>query len=265
MEEESPDWAGLSQRVQAYLVKALREAKVNSSWTDSHSDWEDAVTTFAASLLESEAGRFFREEFGVFARQIARIGGWNSVGEKFLKSTLPGVPDLYQGTEIWDFSLVDPENRRPVDYELRKKMLRDVQGKSPAKLMEDRPTGLVKLCLLEKLLNFRKTNAGFFLEADYSPVQVDGRLGEHVIAFQRKAGSSRLVVLVPRFTGKLGENLLQENWDGTYLHGDNFEGEWLDILNSKSFSLKGQPAPISDFLQDFPAGVFFQEKIADKL
>ena len=116
------------KRVGEYMVKAMREAKLRTSWTDPDSAYEEAVKKFVACIVDEKLSRDFLEDFGPFRRRIAHYGLLNSLSQTLLRLAAPGVPDTYQGTELWDFSLVDPDNRRPVDYERRRKFQDELDG-----------------------------------------------------------------------------------------------------------------------------------------
>src|SRR5262249_44150303 len=121
------DYQEFVGRIQAYMDKAVHEAKVHSSWINPDSAHDDAVRSFVADVLNPEKSREFLDDFQRFQQRISHYGLFNSLSQTLLKITMPGVPDLYQGTELWDFSLVDPDNRRPVDYERRRTMLRELR------------------------------------------------------------------------------------------------------------------------------------------
>src|SRR5207237_4429648 len=133
------------ERIQAYMAKALKEAKINTSWIQPNETWDVAMQDFVARILDSSPKNKFVPSFLPVAEEIARRGAINSLAQVALKLTAPGVPDIYQGNEIWDFSLVDPDNRRPVDYERRREMLRSLQTVSPGELLETWPDGRIKL------------------------------------------------------------------------------------------------------------------------
>src|SRR4029078_10510285 len=128
----SPDYI---ERIQAYMAKALKEAKINTSWIQPNEEWDGAMHDFVAKILDSSPRNKFLPIFLPAAKEIARLGAINSLTPRLLELTSPRVPDIYQGTEIWDYSLVDPDNRRPVDYELRREMLKSLSSATPGELM----------------------------------------------------------------------------------------------------------------------------------
>ena len=205
----------LVERLQQYLVKALREAKLRTSWTNPHEAWEGAVTGFVERTLTGGGSRRFLEAFLPFAARVARLGASNSLAQLALKLAAPGIPDVYQGTELWDLSLVDPDNRRPVDYERRRSLLAAldpwladgaVAGRdgAVAALLADWPDGRIKLYLTARALRLRRTRRDLFLEGDYVPLVCEPA---EAIAFTRRRGEERLVVVAARFPSrKTGED-----------------------------------------------------------
>jgi (1->4)-alpha-D-glucan 1-alpha-D-glucosylmutase len=136
----APDYI---ERIQAYMAKALKEAKINTSWIQPNEEWDAAMHDFVARILDSSSRNKFLPIFLPAAKEIIRLGAINSLTQTLLKLTSPGVPDIYQGTEIWDYSLVDPDNRRPVDYELRSQMLKSLSSATPGELMQTWPDGRI--------------------------------------------------------------------------------------------------------------------------
>lgn len=203
-----------TERIVNYMVKAVKEAKVHSSWINPNSEYEDAVIGFIQKLFENEQGSRFFEDFVPFQKQVARLGINNSLSQVLLKLTVPGVPDIYQGNEIWDFSLVDPDNRRPVDFALRQDMLRDLkdfvsvpheQLLRRARELMDRPEdGRIKLYVTWKTLSLRLQYQDVFQHGAYIPLDVYGEKREHICAFARKrADGKACIIAVPRLLAKL--------------------------------------------------------------
>src|SRR5262249_17784074 len=152
----SPDYI---ERIQAYMAKALKEAKINTSWIQPNEEWEAAMCDFVARILDSSPRNKFLPIFLPVAKEIACPGAVNSLTQTLLKLTSPGVPDIYQGNEIWDYSLVDPDNRRPVDYKLRHQMLESLSSPIPGELMQTWPDGRIKMFLTQRVLRFRREHA----------------------------------------------------------------------------------------------------------
>jgi (1->4)-alpha-D-glucan 1-alpha-D-glucosylmutase len=188
-------------RMGAYAVKAAREGKQETSWLAPDEAYEAGLLSFLRSLLRSKE---FPALFDPFARRIALIGALNGLAQLALKATIPGVPDFYQGSEFWDLSLVDPDNRRPVDFARRQKALSEIGGASARPHTDWRALaagwsdGRIKLALTQRLLAIRNELPRVFLDGDYEPVEVAGADRDHVIAFTRRSGKSGAIVAVLR-------------------------------------------------------------------
>lgn len=246
----------LVSRIKQYMTKALKEAKVNSSWTEPNSAWEEAVEQFISAILDPQRSAEFLSSFSGFAARLARLGAYNSAVQIVLKCTVPGVPDFYQGTELIDLSLVDPDNRRPVDYERRREMLRRVAEQSCADLLPRIEDGGLKLFVIHRLLQFRRDHARFFADAAYEPLTVTGRLNQRIIAYQRSHSSGTLVICVPRFFAALGETPWGAAWSETHIHGAT-PGEWRNVLTNQAITLDGTLDASSAFA-DAPIAVLWR-------
>jgi (1->4)-alpha-D-glucan 1-alpha-D-glucosylmutase len=195
------------ERIVTFMLKAVKEAKVNTSWTEPHSEYENALQQFIESTLNG-ANHVFLRDLETFARRIAFFGRINSLAQTLLKMTSPGVPDFYQGSEFWDLNLVDPDNRRPVDYAARQNVLATIQktfesvadaaGDFFGWLLRDEEPGGVKLFLIWRVLNFRRSQRDLFDSGTYVPLLAVGEQKEHVCAFARVSARQTAVVLVPR-------------------------------------------------------------------
>jgi (1->4)-alpha-D-glucan 1-alpha-D-glucosylmutase len=203
------------ERIQAYMAKALKEAKLNTSWIQPNEQWDSAMNEFVARVLDASPKNKFLPAFLPITEEIARLGAINSLSQVALKLTAPGVPDIYQGNEIWDFSLVDPDNRRPVDYERRREMLRSLETASPAELLEQWPDGRIKLLLTQRLLRFRREHPLLFEHGTYSPLTVTGAFADNCIAFAREHEGNWIVVVVPRLSSRVGFPSIGEKWQDT--------------------------------------------------
>ena len=188
---EPAEEGSVPDRLAAYLEKASREAKTHTSWLEPNEAYENALKDFARAVIANEA---FLEPFRRFQKKIAFHGFLNSLSQVVLKATAPGVPDFYQGSELWDFSLVDPDNRRPVDYEKRAAALRDLPP--PARLLKTWQDGRIKLFVTQRVLATRAKNIGAFRGEDYSALPA----GPNAVAFTR---GSQVAVIVPRLTTRL--------------------------------------------------------------
>lgn len=208
-----PD-AEYADRIAAYLLKAAREGKDETSWTDPDTAYEAGLERFIRAAL-APAGPFVAAA-APFAERIARIGAVNGLAQLAAQMTLPGVPDLYQGTEEWDLSLVDPDNRRPVGWDRLSRQLDAVAEADPAELAEAWPDGRVKHWLAARLLRLRRDDPDIFARGEYAPVEAQGPAAAHVVAWRRSLDGRHLVVAVPRLVaGRLNGALGLTGLDGT--------------------------------------------------
>jgi len=200
------------ERIVGYMQKAIREAKVHTSWTNENSEYEAALADFTESILDPKRNGAFFEDFLPFQRRVARLGLFNSLSQTLLRLTAPGVPDIYQGSELWSFNLVDPDNRRPVDFALRQSLLCSLReptssGDASAvlvrKLVADLPDGRAKLYLMLRALELRRANPDLFAQGDYHALTVEGTHAERLCAYARSHGGQTVVILAPRLLAPL--------------------------------------------------------------
>jgi (1->4)-alpha-D-glucan 1-alpha-D-glucosylmutase len=241
-------WPITVERAQGYMIKASREAKLQTTWTANNKEFEDALLEFIAKTLEHPP---FLKDLEQFVDRIKEAGRINSLTQTLIKHTAPGVPDLYQGTEVWDLSLVDPDNRRPVDYERRRRMLtelRQLTGPNLAsQILARAEDGMPKLWVVHCALLLRRQHPEWFgREAAYTPLTVEGARWDHVIAFMR---ADSVVTVAPRWTTKIGGA-----WRDTTVHLP--QGEWKDQLTGASF--RG-PVVLKNLLRDFPVALLVRE------
>jgi (1->4)-alpha-D-glucan 1-alpha-D-glucosylmutase len=197
-------------RIVAYMHKAMREAKVFTSWLSPSERHEQAMTRFIDTALAPD-NRAFRDDFLQFTRRVAGYGIYNSLAQVALKTGAPGVPDLYQGTEIWDFSLVDPDNRRPVNYVRRRAVLEELDAALAAegagtvadRLLAHPGDDRLKLYTTSTLLRFRRTHLAVFQSGGYDRLNSDGARRDHVFAFARSHDGQQVLVVVPRLVATL--------------------------------------------------------------
>ena len=205
-------------RLEAYLQKALREAKLHTNWSEPNEVYEKATIDFAKNILRNTD---FREDLRKFLPRVMDHGIVNSLTQLILKFTSPGIPDVYQGTELWDLSFVDPDNRRPVDYNTRAQLLEAVSQLDPAEafaaLWKERYTGKIKLWLTQQLFQLRRQYPSLLSEGEYVPLEVKGKHRLHVIAFARRHRRSLIIVVAPLFTATLAgeKDLLEIDWEDT--------------------------------------------------
>ena len=239
-------WPITPERMKAYMQKAMREAKEHTTWVANNQPYEDAVNGFIDATFGDER---FVSEVESFVEGIKRCGWINSLSQTLLKCTVPGVPDLYQGSELWDLSLVDPDNRRPVDFELRSKLLKDVHKLGIPQIMERMDEGLPKLWTIHRALTLRREHPDWFGEtAAYTPLEVTGEKSKHVIAFLR---ASNVLTVVQRWPLSLAEE-----WADTAI--DLPVGRWKNHLTDEP--LLGGSIPLAELLQDFPVALLTKEE-----
>jgi (1->4)-alpha-D-glucan 1-alpha-D-glucosylmutase len=212
------------ERLEAYMIKAVREAKVRTSWTDVDPAYEDALLQFIRSVLEPRDTNLFLSDFLQFQRAVVRFGLLNSLTQTLCKLTAPGVPDVYQGNELWDFSLVDPDNRRPVDYARRRALLAELQqGTVPVRELAHRlEDGRGKLLVTWKALQLRRANPLLFRDGAYRRLRVRGEHANNIVAFARRLAGKSVIVIAPRLyrrllAGRDGLPLGAEVWSDTLI------------------------------------------------
>src|SRR3989441_9060367 len=199
--------AEFTERIQQFMFKALREAKVNTSWVSPRPEYDAAVRRFVDGLLDRSGPNSFLNDFLPFQRRVSAWGMYNALSQTLLKLTIPGVADFYQGTELWDLSLVDPDNRRPVDFAQRRRLLDALVAEIAASpdlstlahgLLETKDDGRVKMYLIHQALKLRRAQAELFLEGAYRPLETRGSLAAHVCSFARVRGAAVALTVVPR-------------------------------------------------------------------
>lgn len=243
-------WPLTLERVQAYMMKAVREAKQQTSWVANNKEFEDALKKFIEYTMNYTP---FMKELQQFVEKIQDAGRVNSLAQTVMKYTAPGVPDLYQGSEIWDLSLVDPDNRRPVDYALRRRLLQELTQMSEdtvaSQVMQRADEGLPKLWTIHKALQLRRERADCFgAEAAYTCLEVDGAKHDHVIAYMRGNG---VVTIAPRLVVKLAGA-----WRDTAVRLP--EDRWKNYLTGAV--VDGGSIPVKNLLKDFPVALLGRER-----
>jgi (1->4)-alpha-D-glucan 1-alpha-D-glucosylmutase len=241
----APPGPEFTARMKAYMQKAMREAKEQTTWVANNRDYEDAVNAFIEGTLSDQA---FLSEVETLVDGIKRAGWVNSLAQTLLKCTSPGVPDQYQGTELWDLSLVDPDNRRPVDYDLRRRLLKQLHGLNPAQILERIDDGLPKLWTIHRALTLRQEHPEWFgAEAAYTPILATGSKADHAIAFLR---GSHVITVVPRWT--ITRN---NDWADTKIALP--DGRWSNLLTGES--IYGGQHLLAKLLADFPIALFTEK------
>jgi (1->4)-alpha-D-glucan 1-alpha-D-glucosylmutase len=223
-------WPVELDRMKEYITKALREGKAHSSWIKIDEDYESRVLSFVESLYNNDR---FLKDFTRFQKELAYFGALSSVSQVVLKITSPGIPDFYRGTDLWDLSLTDPDNRRPIDFSLRMEMLETVKKHMElGQLVKSWSDGQLKLYVTWKLLTFRRTHAELFLQGEYIPLLVTGPAADHVIAFARRLRDEWCVIAVPRLLAKLGRR--RNAWRGTSIQlPAEAPADWVNVLTGQ--------------------------------
>ena len=238
-------WPISADRAQAYMEKAMREAKLYTSWTANNKDFEVGMRSFIGRTLQHQP---FLDDLEAFVARVREPGRTNSLTQTLLKYTAPGVPDLYQGAELWDHSLVDPDNRRPVDFDLRRRLLAELPSLTAAQIIARSDDGLPKLHVIHRALQLRKArSASFGAQAPYQALAVAGSKADHAIAFTR---NQDICVIAPRFTVTLGGS-----WSDTTV--DLPEGNWKNEFTGAT--LTGARVKVHSLLKEFPVALLSRQ------
>ncbi|MDG4560173.1 MAG: malto-oligosyltrehalose synthase [Candidatus Competibacter sp.] len=264
------EYPAFIERIKGYLIKATREAKVHTNWLEPDSAYEDALLVFAERVMEPGKDNPFLQSFLPFQRRIQHHGMLNSLGQTLLKLTIPGVPDFYQGTELWDLSLVDPDNRRPVDFERRGVLLKSLQNGAGgnilqliAELLSAPEDGRIKLFLIYRALRARRADLELFQHGAYRKLTVIGSLESHVVAFARERDERRALVVAPRFSSGLVKDgrypLGEVAWRETrVLPPAGSRLRWRDALTGQT--VQGEEALwLREVLEHFPVALLVNE------
>jgi (1->4)-alpha-D-glucan 1-alpha-D-glucosylmutase len=266
--------ADFVDRMRQFMQKAVKEAKEHTSWISPNDAYDRAVADFVAKSLTVTHGRRFLAEFLPLQQRVARLGLINSLAQLVLKIVSPGVPDFFQGTELWDWSLVDPDNRRPVDFAQRRRMLEelaplmsDAALRTPAlvDMLENEPDGRIKLWVTALGLRLRQQFASVFQRGEYVPVEADGEHAEHVVAIGRRFEGARIIAVVPRLLGQIIQDprnlpVGPGFWKATCLklpqafHGGTYENgltlERLPVDDTRRL-------PLGNILQSCPVAILY--------
>jgi (1->4)-alpha-D-glucan 1-alpha-D-glucosylmutase len=266
------DCPGFLERIKAYIVKAVREAKVHTGWIKPDHEYENDFIHFVEKILKP--GGPFLKAFLAFQRKISYYGMFNSLSQTAVKCTAPGIPDIYQGCELWDFSLVDPDNRRPVDYHCRAEILRDIAGRDNRaallqELLASKEDGRIKLFLLHQLLRFRRRHAGLFQSGHYIPLETAGLFKENVFAFARVLGTHWSLTAVPRFLTQFipeGQDpLTEEVWGNTsVVLPKNSPRAWRNILTGQEELKASGTLAAGVLFEQFPVALLEGEAIEEQ-
>jgi malto-oligosyltrehalose synthase len=265
----------LRERMVACMLKSIREAKTHTSWLSPNTEYEYATKNFVEQALADSSANSFLADFKPFQRKIAFLGRLNSLAQVLLKLTAPGVPDFYQGTELWDLNLVDPDNRRPVDYEIRRGLLGDLKtrmiqflGSQPeflSDLLNDDQVGRSKLYLIWRVLEFRNRHRRIFDEGNYVPLTALGSRKEHLCAFARVLENEKVIVVAPRLiAGLVGEQQLPlglKIWQDTRLHLPG-PGRFSNIFTGQTLDASEKELQAGQILSEFPIALLHRSSPA---
>ena len=266
----------LRERLEEYMLKAVREAKVRTSWTDGNSEFESVLVEFIRGAMggKDENSRLFLEDVQSFVQRIARPGFWNSLSRTLFQFTSPGTPDLYQGDELWNFALVDPDNRREVDYELRKGLLDELVTRFESsvesrqellrEMVEHPEDGRIKLHTIREALSVRRQFPELFLESEYHRLTFEGPQSEHLVGFARVQGSEAAISIAPRWTtgiisdwknAPVGDAVWQ---DTRVMLPTSLAGKQLDSMYTRAQLVVADDGSLraSEVFAEFPVGLF---------
>jgi (1->4)-alpha-D-glucan 1-alpha-D-glucosylmutase len=240
----------LQERMQAYALKAAREGKQETSWLNPNEAYEAGLRTFIERILDRSISAEFLDSLETLCRRVALLGALNSLSQITLKATMPGVPDFYQGTEFWDLSLVDPDNRRPVDFADRASVLASVEHPDWESLVQHWPDGHIKLAWTRQLLTIRTALADVFAHGDYQSLEVTGAHRDHVIAFARRRGRAAAVVAVAKSFAPLSQG------GRAWPRAEGYEGAvMLDGYSVEGGKAGTEEMPLSALFQHLPVAV----------
>lgn len=264
------DYPDFVQRIKAYIVKAVREAKVHTAWLKPDTEYEDAYVSFVQRILTRSQANAFLKDLIPFCKRVAHYGILNSLSQTLIKISSPGVPDFYQGSELWDLSLVDPDNRRPVDFEKRRAMLaciREQEDSNIGRLIQDllctKEDGRIKLFLIYRTLKAGKTHRDIFRQGAYLPLESAGRFRSHVIAFARRYEKQWTLVIAPRFCSHLVQEgdfpLGRQVWQDTeVIMPEGAPASWRNVVTSEVLSAN-KALFVGDILLSFPVALLMGE------
>jgi (1->4)-alpha-D-glucan 1-alpha-D-glucosylmutase len=278
--EPSPsEYQEFVKRIQAYMTKASKEAKVNTSWISPNEAYDQALSAFIEAILDPGQSGPFLDDFRAFQKKVAHFGIFNSLSQVLLKIASPGVPDLYQGCELFDLSLVDPDNRRPVDYPARMRRLeglkKEIRSDLPSpslidRLLREKEDGTIKLFVTWRAMNYRRTHHRLFLNGAYIPHEVIGSAKEHLVAFSRRLNEAHLIAAVPRFLcslmGPRLEDPIGRVWEGTdlVLEGESSRVSYRNVLTGERVEADRRDGkillPLDSIFKRFPLGLLLGQE-----
>jgi (1->4)-alpha-D-glucan 1-alpha-D-glucosylmutase len=259
------------ERIQKYLIKAARETKFYTSWLNPYQPYETILTSFVTDILKKKNNPFLND-LSDFQKYISHYGVLNSLSQVVLKLTCPGIPDFYQGSELWDFRLVDPDNRQPVNYDCRIKLLQDIKASIQnnenfyflKELLHNPGDGKIKLFLIYQLLQIRNKEQNLFLKGSFAPVPIHGKYKNNIIAYMRTYNNKIIISVVPRFCTELvriGQYPLGADvWNNTFVElPKNIKYSGLDLISQQPLKLT-ELTPVGNILKHFPVAAILTDK-----
>jgi (1->4)-alpha-D-glucan 1-alpha-D-glucosylmutase len=266
-------WPIGPERLRAYLMKAIHEAKSHTSWINPNTRYDEAIARFADAILDPARSAPFLDDLVAFQARVAHYGVFNSLAQTLVKITAPGVPDFYQGSELWDLNLVDPDNRRPVDWRARQGMLADLlkaagPGSASAVLAEElvktKEDGRIKLYLITQALACRRDRPTLFSAGEYRPLEARGSMADHVLGFARIAGREVALTIVPRLLARRGVEappLRVEYWghETRVLVPPEAGARLVNRLTGERLVPAGGTLSLADVLAAFPVALIVSE------
>lgn len=238
--------------MQAYALKAAREGKQETSWLNPNTAYENGLHVFLERILDPARSPEFIAGLETFSKRTSLLGALNSLSQMTLKATIPGMPDFYQGTEFWDFSLVDPDNRRPVDFADRAKVLEALQQPDWAVLAQRWDSGHIKLAWTSELLKRRTEMAAVFTDGDYEPLDVIGPHAPHIIAFARRHQRDAAIVVIGRTFAALTQG--GRNWPETTAFDATVIAPGY-IVEGAAQKNGGSELPVADLFKQLPMAI----------
>ncbi|HET7594854.1 MAG TPA: malto-oligosyltrehalose synthase, partial [Stellaceae bacterium] len=261
--DDAPGLVAFCERVHGTMTKAVREAKEHSSWSNPNAEYEAVLGRFVSGALDGSRPNPFLQDMHAFVESLARAGAINSLAQTLIKLAAPGVPDTYQGGELWDFSMVDPDNRRPVDWATRRQLLDELRRRftegpadrqALAELAAHWRDGREKLFLTWRALAFRREQPALFAGGTYLPLQTAGRHADRLVAFARVANGHAAVAVAPRLVTSLLRNASTIDWADTTVTLPADRG-WRDALAQRDLGARTAPAAAAELLADFPVAL----------
>ena len=248
--------ATLAERVDGYMLKVVREGKEHSGWSYPDTDYEAALQRFVKRVLDGSRPNPFLADFAGFVGLLARPAAIASLAQLVLKLTVPGVADIYQGSELWDFSLVDPDNRRPVDFTYRRSLLAELEHTTAGDIARDWQDGREKLFVTQTLLTLRQEHPDLFAAGDYQPLEIgDGRNADRLCAFARAHTGKAIVAVVPRLTWGLYNDGGPADWGDSEIAVPP-GGTWRNVFTGRLLQHR-EPVRAAQLLAEFPVAVLF--------